>query len=167
MRWLLLLAACSRPAANEPVRVTTPIAIERVPPLAVTGNCQPSELVRKHFAGQTVLPCGTLPHPKDVTEQAVAHARSCVEQALAAKQPFLVEGFEWGTSATLAGGYIGVTENGAFALYMMSFDSASSTTITRCRQLTKGKDADTCAADIMECFECDATDVVQRCDMKR
>lgn len=170
MRWLLVVAcACARPAANEPERVTTPIAIERVPPLVVAGSdsCRPSEVVRRKFAGQVVLPCGTLPHPKEATEQVVGHARSCAEQAIAAKQPFLVEGFEWGTSSTLAGGYIGVIENGAFATYAMSFDSANATTITRCRQLARTKNADTCAGDITECFECEAGEVVERCTMRR
>jgi len=179
---LVVACACARPSSPAPIQnsvatTTKLVAIENVPALGiatVTGakhDCRPSAVVRRHFAGREVIACGPLAY--DASKPALANARTCIEKALADEQPFLFEAQVQGIDSEVAGGLMGVVEKDGLATYEMMFDSdpcggscpeRGVTTISRCTRITRDvSNPAACAINVMHCFRCDGSRIVEQC----
>jgi hypothetical protein len=143
-RWLVVLAAigCQQNTSNPaptPIPVPTPaldagvtaVPIEKVwglipePYPKAKWDCSISSVVRRRFAGTSVKPCGVFPR-RETTEleaQDDAKARTCIEAALAAKQPFEVEKEMRGEDSQVAHALVGVLEKAKLVMYVFSYVS--------------------------------------------
>jgi hypothetical protein len=191
-RWLVVLAAIgcqqntSSPAPT-PVPVPTPaldagvtsVPIEKLwglipqPYPKAKWDCSISSVVRRRFAGTSVKPCGVFPR-RETTEleaQDDTKARTCIEAALAAKQPFVVEKEVHGEDSQVAHALVGVLEKAKLVMYVFSYDSnpcgggcpeRGHTIVERCESFALSDPA--CpSSSLFNCLECKPATLVDDC----
>jgi hypothetical protein len=161
--------------ARAPAKPVPPalVPIEHVPGLTMPRydraerDCRLSAVARRRFAGAKVEPCGAydLAESPEASARDGDTARTCVEAAIAAKQPFIAEKQVQGIDSGVARGIVGVLEHGELAIYALSYDSnpcgggCPEAGHTQVRHCTKLAFADGCP-DPFACFECDGDELV-------
>lgn len=133
------------------------------------GSCIIEDVLAARISDATPLDCGRL--PIDGNDAAFLAARSCVLDAIAAHQPFVVLWNIQGIDSRVAGAYLGLDVGGTLTVFRFHYDGdpqgggGEARPVTTIGSCTGVADLGDCGTEIRHtlCLECSGEAFADRC----